>query len=724
MCMKRFSLYIIIVVMCWLSTACHDSGDASDQGQAGVTVLNVDVIMPASLRSQYQNSIDWALANIEKAQRQQRRKVSLRLRYHDEDQEDLGSLAFNLTHPSSGEDSCHAIIGPMRSIHVPAVVPYVQQSHIPIVLPICSSASLHRQLAKSTNVWFLTESDITQCEVMLASVRLGGDNPRVALVCSDDAYGESFHDWFGFFTTEYQMEMPARGIQPYHKGDDLQGVFAEWVRDGGDRPLYIYFALSDVEAYEDALSQLEAYQKEDERASEWVLPLCTDVAMKQQLIQQDHFFMGIAPVADPSTGFVTHYQSRYGSYPITGNAELYDALTLIAMGGAKALDSKDLVNRTLNEWMQQAANSKDGVPANWTDAGLATAFQCYAAGAPCKPIGALGSYTLDAATHTKRLQNTYMSWMPLDGVLYPLKYYSTAGSSGSSSVAGVWEWNQLWQQEFDESLAANTPLQPITDRWALLVTPSRLWESYRHQADVFAMYQMLKRHGYDDEHIVLVSEDNLADAPENREALGKMYVELDGEDVRQGAQVDYHPSQLSAQDLYDILAGNESERLSHVLHTSNTSDVFIYWSGHGNADEGPLWSDEDTEEPFGCKAIRQIISGLNAQNKYRRMMLAVETCYSGLWGETLKGIPNVVVMTAANTLESSKADVWDEQRHTYLSNGFTRAFRRAIDENPAITLRDLYLQLARSTTGSHVMLYNEEHYGSVYLNGMGDYLAK
>lgn len=721
---KQNFLYVVIGLVCCMMMSCYDSDEASSAASKGVVALNVDVIMPSSLREQHQNSIDWAMKNIEKAQRQRSSKVRLNLRFHDEDTEDLGTLAFDLTHPRSAEDTCHAIIGPMRSVNVSAVLPYIRHSNIPLVLPTCSSAVLQRQMANSTNVWLLTESDITQCEVMLSSARLDGDNPRVALVYSDDAYGESFKDWFGFFITEFQMDMSADGIQSFKKGENLQTHFAEWLNDGLDRPLYIFFALSDVEAYKDAFSQLDAYQQLDDRASQLLMPMCTDAAMNEQVIQQGHFFIGTAPVADPSTGFSTNYLSRYGTFPISGDAEVYDALTLIALGEAKALGANSLVNRTLNEWMQQAANEQGSVPANWTDAGLATAFQRYAVGADCKLIGALGPYTLDASTHTKRLQNTYMTWMPLNGVLYPLKYYSTAGTSGSSSVAGIWEWNQSWRQMFDETLAANVPKVPVTDRWALLVTPSHLWESYRHQADVFAMYQVLREHGYDDDHIVLVSEDNLADAPENHKTPGRMYVELGGEDVRRGTKVDYRPSQLAALDIYNILAGNQSERLPHVLHTSPTSDVFIYWSGHGNGSDGPLWSDIDEEVPFGCRAIGQIVRQLHDEGKFRRMMLAVETCYSGLWGETLEGIPNVVVFTAANTMESSKADVWDVDRQTFLSNGFTRAFRTAVDNNPGITLRDLYLQLARSTTGSHVTLYNERQYGSVYLNGMGDYLAR
>jgi hypothetical protein len=58
----------------------------------------------------------------------------------------------------------------------------------------------------------------------------------------------------------------------------------------------------------------------------------------------------------------------------------------------------------------------------------------------------------------------------------------------------------------------------------------------------------------------------------------------------------------------------------------------------------------------------------------------------------------------------------------YLSNGFTRAFRKAVEENPEITMNDLYIQVARNTTGSHAGIYNYYFYGSLYHSTMAEYL--
>ena len=84
----------------------------------------------------------------------------------------------------------------------------------------------------------------------------------------------------------------------------------------------------------------------------------------------------------------------------------------------------------------------------------------------------------------------------------------------------------------------------------------------------------------------------------------------------------------------------------------------------------------------------------------------------------------MIAITAANAYEPSKADVHDRQLGVFLSNAFARAFREAINANPQISIHDLYTRLANSTTGSHVTLYNEQNYGSVYSNDMGDYATR
>jgi hypothetical protein len=107
---------------------------------------------------------------------------------------------------------------------------------------------------------------------------------------------------------------------------------------------------------------------------------------------------------------------------------------------------------------------------------------------------------------------------------------------------------------------------------------------------------------------------------------------------------------------------------------------------------------------------------------YRRMMFAIETCYSGKWGEALDNLPDVLVLTAATAHETSKADMYDRSLGVYLSNAFARTFRRQIYQKKDITIYDLYRALFKTTKGSHVSLYNQHQYGSVYSETMGEFL--
>jgi len=43
--------------------------------------------------------------------------------------------------------------------------------------------------------------------------------------------------------------------------------------------------------------------------------------------------------------------------------------------------------------------------------------------------------------------------------------------------------------------------------------------------------------------------------------------------------------------------------------------------------------------------------------------------------------------------------------------------------NPRISIYDLYKELARSTVGSHVSIYNNANYGSIYTHTLAEYLS-
>ena len=725
---------------------------------AEVTTLNVDVVLPASVQDEWQLTIDMAMDNIKQAQAKLKRQVKLNLRYHDEDTEDLDVLAYNLTHPKAGDDTCHAIIGPYHSSNAMTFLKYAWQQRLPVVMPSCTSAELQRINARETYAWFLTESDITQCEIMLAAARTVGYK-EVILVYSDDNYGKSFFDWFPYYANEQGVKLSA--TVAYQKGMDLTSVMKQVASQSHERQLLLCAALSDASLYLDVCDQAATiFEPNADGSYAMFTPLCADTSLDEYITQgnerSQNFRMGITPYCSPSYGFPQVLYGKRFRNPTVGEAQMYDALTIIALGAAHQLANGDrcIVNGEqvaynekpfgpgLTDHMRAVVCNRSGTPTTWTGTSLAVAFNYLALGLDIDVTGASGSLIFDQETSTKVLNSTYIIWeLRMEdhtdegggyvSTVDPLIYLSTSGSNTESSTTALWAQQKKNIQQFDD-MPVSTTLPDVTDHWAVVISPSTSWANYRHQADAFAMYQTLRRHGYDDDHIVLIVEDNLAN--DERNAFpGKIYVErssnphetdpLVNDDVRQGAVVDYHFSQLSRDDLADIMLGRQSDRLPQVIHSTETSDVFFFWSGHGGSGEGPLWGNEDGRG-FGKDRIKAIVNDMADQQKFRRMMFSIETCFSGLWGEALKGVPNVLVMTAATGYETSKADVHDNELGTFLSNAFARTFRRQVNANNAVAIYDIYRELFRTTTGSHVSIYNQEHYGSVYTETLRDFFPR
>ena len=723
-----------------------------------VITLNVDVVLPANIRAEWQPSIDWALANIHAAQQLQSREVQLNLRYHDEDTENIDALAYQLTHPEEGADTCHAIIGPYHSDHATDILRYAGRTRLPVIMPTCTSSELQRSNARNTYAWFLTESDITQCEMMVTGAAKMAD-VDVALIYSNDSYGQSFHDWFGYYATERQLHVAGEGIVAYKNGMDLTSFLDGAAADSKNKRLVICVALSDVADYKRVTDQVHQWYNKAVAADGdlQVQVILSDTALDEKVIQDANmwFSYGLSPTASPGYGFPQSFEARFDQTLMNGEARIYDALTILALGAAhQSVKGEDCTvagrqvaynekpyGPTLTDHMRSVVASDEGASCGWDADGLSRAFSEIASGRSINLTGASGSLKFDNETYTKVLGTDYMFWRVDDSqgkrMAKPILHISTESSNTSASTTVLWELDKMWTPEYAD-VPVDHNLPAVSDRWAVVVSPSTSWSNYRHQADAFAMYQTLRHHGYDDDHIVLIVEDNLANDSRNPFA-GQIFVERSSDpaaasdqfmndDVRKNAVVDYHFSDLQPADLADIMMGKKSDRLPQVISPTASSDVFFFWSGHGGSREGPLWGNEDAYEYFGKDRIRDIVAEMAGNNggsrMYRRMMFAIETCFSGHWGEALMGQPDVLVLTAANAKESSKADVHDRDLGVYLSNAFARTFRRLIGGNNEISIYDLYRELFRTTKGSHVTIYNQQEYGSVYSEKMNEFLPE
>lgn len=250
-----------------------------------------------------------------------------------------------------------------------------------------------------------------------------------------------------------------------------------------------------------------------------------------------------------------------------------------------------------------------------------------------------------------------------------------------------------------------------------MIGASDTWVNYRHQADALAMYQLLKRHGYDDNHILFIIEDNIAYDSRNFYP-GIVRVRPNGENAYKDVVVDYRLSEIDIEGFKNIMLGNKSENLPYALESNDSDNVILFWCGHGNYNQ-LAWG--STQAISGYQ-MANIISQMAETAHYRKMFVAMDACYSGSVANACNGIPSVLFMTAANAYETSKADMKDLEMGIWLSNGFTRAFQETIDKSPDIVLHDLYYKLACQTVGSHATVYNVENYGNMYTNTMREFL--
>ena len=292
-----------------------------------------------------------------------------------------------------------------------------------------------------------------------------------------------------------------------------------------------------------------------------------------------------------------------------------------------------------------------------------------------------------------------------------IDYYSRNSDGHSSSPVAAWEWKKQHMQDVSGN-GYEIDYPELKDNYAVLVAASKDWKNYRHQADVLGMYHYLKGKGYDDDHIILIMADDIA-YNEKNPLQGVVRREIGGDNLYKDLQIDYRLGDLTLEDLKQILTCNPSEAYPVTLGSSENDNVLFFWSGHGTQ-QGWKWKEE---EDLNADFARAMFSDM----QFRKMFAIVETCYSGAVAQDCTGIPGLLLMTAANPYEPSKAATFDDELQVYLSNTFTASILSQFALNPRSSIYDLYLHAFDKTQGSHVMVYNADHYGNLRWSDISEF---
>ena len=528
--MKRIEQAIVgLLVLMFALTACSEE-DTLDTNTGKVISRKVAIVMPASEQGRWSRIAEWALDNLEAAQHGLPQQIKLEIEWQDE--EASGWEAF--VEKVAADESYAAIIGPQASVNARKAAQLCNKKQKTLILPIATSTEFQRIYASSNYVWNLAQSDITQCELLLSQAKLS-ERRKVSLLTSDNDYGQSFSDWFAFQAVEIGLEV--EDIVIYRSESDI----CEAVRtQAGKKRIYNHALIfapgneKDALVFDDALEKLR--QAETKGYFEFPMLLCSDMMNSSSLLPKLKYpqYEGLAPSAAPESGFNSSYYAKFGEEPLSGEAHLYDAISLLVY----AL-THQMVNQTesLNESILSIVDGRTFWNGSWLKDDIREVFTMLQNGIDVNLNGVTGDWTFDERTHASVLNTTYSHWLLKNGVYTTLEFLSTDGGAHTISSTQAWEWQNSQQVTFNPNQQDFN--YPETDkRWAVVIGTSDNWANYRHQADALAMYQVLKRHGYDDDHIVLIIEDNIAYHPNNLHQ-GVVKVRPDGENVYKDVKVDY-----------------------------------------------------------------------------------------------------------------------------------------------------------------------------------------
>ena len=703
--MRAIEMKIIAFICLLCFCGCSDKDEPRPNDNKERTEHTVAVVLPMGngLDAHWKRTLGMFATNFERAFKNQDKAIKLNFEYYDESTTDIPKLAKDLAF----RDDIYAVIGGLYSSNAEELAAGLTPAG-KTYFTLATAEQLVRAYASTGYLWAMTETDITQCEVLLSKVINYGGKSVALLAKDNDAYGQTFLDWFAFQSKELGLEN--KGVFAYDN-TTLADMARQAMQSGAE---YVVCVPSEIEEIGPML-QISEIQPRDGTSRPRLLFSDTAYGIDVLTVYGDiaEGIEGVAFGADPESGFDVSYKTFFDDASTVGEAQLYDAAMLIGYAAWLRLLEPEV---PLQKALRRIVSGEDLNMGSWTGEDMGLVVDALSRGASPYVKGASGHLRFDSKVFTNVLATTYHNFKVYNGIYIILDYNTSDGGNRTEATLAGWNWKASQMQDFNDSGDITYPEHK--SNWALLMASSSGWSNYRHQADVLAIYQQLKEFGYTDDHIVLIVEDDIARNPSNPNN-GVIRVTPNGDNVYEGAKTDYRTSSLRLKDIADILTGEKSDYLPEVIEASENDNIFIFWSGHGMP--GAMCWNEDYYAVTG-DVLAPVFMKMHQNKCYRKLLMMVEACYSGGVLEKCEGVPGMLFITAASGNETSKADVFNSDMKIWMSNRFTNTFIEQIGANQSIGMRDLYYRLFINTVGSHVMVYNAQNYGNLYTSNMSEFI--
>lgn len=709
---RRHTVHACILLLALLSLA--QTGCGNDDP------LHVAIFMPgaADQAGAMSPSLTWVAESVNAAGGIDGRAFVLDNELYDPMQGDEGITA--VAERLAADDKYVAVIGPATSDHLALVADTFLQHKKPLVSFTSAGAELFRAYGSKGFLWRTRESDIAQTELLVRFAR-EREAKTIALISTLDQDGYSFFSWFGFFARE--LGFPDDAVTVAALGDDAaceQAVMTALAK----KPNMLFVAVATP-------GQIDCVLK---AASPMGLPrpaiviADTGLDLPKQLKEMGPIaegVQGISPVPF-TTDFEDAYRAYSGEELSPHAASQYDAALLIAYG---LQISEGEGGQALIDGMKAAVTGTDG-SYSWDESGIKGALAAICDGDRPDITGATGPLKFDPDHYMDLAASTFSHWKFENGARAFYERYWTGDPEFLTSAGVLVRPQEGALPDISGAGSDYTPTAAKTDLWAVIAALSSGWENYRHQADALRQYTILRSNGVPDDHIILVVADDIAAASQNP-LKGQVRNQIDGKNLRSGAEIDYNLS-ITAEQLMDVLLGKVSAATPTVVQSTESSNLYIYFAGHGGETGIPINAKTTSEGLSGGdqslltpKLLRDALCTLRSENRVRRVFVTVESCYGGVFGDAgYFGIESgcdagatpllgVTLLSAANVTEVSFAASYDPDVRAWLGDAFSARFAGNVEGSLSASLADLYKDVYLGVTGSHATLYNLSASGKV-----------
>jgi len=647
-----------------------------------MTPVKIGVLLPMTGDIDFKEPLEWAKDNINREGGIGGRQVELV--YKDTGTGNATRMAQELL----ADSSIQIVIGPSTSTEVFSLAPqFIAQKKI-LISPTATSGDIVRAFGKKDYFWRTTQGDVAQVKTMV-SILNGKGVKTVALLAENTTYGKTFHDWTGFFATEYGLNLAS--IEQFEPGSTDPDRYVARALEKNPEYLIAACGPSDAAAIKRAL----------DRSGKPVKLLLADAAetpvLTTLLGTAAEGIEGTSPTADPTTGFSVAYQDRFGHAPDDYAAPAYDALLLAAYISARQ-------DATFFESPADSARTViygNGTAKGWDAQDVHEALSLIRGGATPAISGTSGPLDYDIDYGVDPLVTWYSHWIVEDGQYRTVATYTSA-KTGTGTKTGESVARSRASSRFMSSSLNTTgdglPTIAKTGLWAVVVGPSRGWTNYRHQSDALNVYTLLRQNGVDDDHIILMIYDDIPTDSENP-LKGDVHNIPKGQNLRSGAVVDYSGTNVSSETVRNVLTGTRTAQTPVVLESNESTNVFVYIASHGSPGEIVFRYDDaiSTEE------FTEMTSAMYANQKYRQVLFVIDTCFGESVATTITA-PGIIYLTGAADNEPSLGAVYDMDIKQWLSDEFSSTAMSLIKTDTTLSIRDLYIAAYEKVTGSHVSM--------------------